>query len=162
MATFAYLGLLLLLLIALGAMLYALFPQRLARAGIAVERSLASVTPKQLAIAGFKICYLDGGTAGDDREALVLLHGIGADKDQWNRVTRCLRGRFRVIAPDLPGFGDSDKPPQADYSIPAQVENLKRFLDALGLDRVHLGGNSMGGLIAARFAARYQRRVITL
>jgi len=67
-----------------------------------------------------------------------------------------------ITDPDLPGFGDAGRDPTASYGVADQVERLLEFLAALGLDRVHLGGNSMGGFIAAECAARHPQRVASL
>jgi pimeloyl-ACP methyl ester carboxylesterase len=67
-----------------------------------------------------------------------------------------------VLAPDLPGFGESTRLPDEDYGYATQVEHLKDMLDHLGLQRVHLGGSSMGGTIAALFAIRYPDRVASV
>jgi pimeloyl-ACP methyl ester carboxylesterase len=72
------------------------------------------------------------------------------------------RKQFRVIVPDLPGFGDTGYLPGKSYTLDAQVARLKDFVDVLHLDRVHLVGNSMGGYIAAAFAARHPEKVATL
>ena len=107
---------------------------------------------------GFEIAYLDGGRG----EPLVLVHGIGADKDNFAPIAPYLRGLGRVIALDLPGFGESSKPTDADYSIDAQAERLRGFVDSLGLRDIHLGGSSMGGAIVLAFALRYPERVRSL
>jgi pimeloyl-ACP methyl ester carboxylesterase len=73
-----------------------------------------------------------------------------------------LTKRYRVIAPDQPGWGASTRIETASYGYPAQVERLRQFLSALGLKRVHLAGHSMGGFIASAYAARYPDEVITL
>ena len=108
---------------------------------------------------GVEVAYLDTEA---DLPPLVLLHGIGASKDHWPRLARHLAGRFRVVAPDLPGFGESSKPVGADYSMPAQAEHVRQFLEALKLGAVHLAGSSMGGRVAAQFAATHPGLVRTL
>lgn len=123
-----------------------------------VERKLADLEARELQIPGFRITYLDGG----EGEPLVLVHGMGANKDEWNRVADRLTPHYRVIAVDLPGFGESDKPADASYLTPDQVEYLRQFVEALGLDSFHLGGNSMGGRVAAAYAARYPDQVQSL
>src|SRR3546814_16125165 len=72
-----------------------------------------------------------------------------------------LRG-YHVIAPDLPGFGENERNPQLAYDIAAQTERLKDFIDALGLDRPHVAGNSMGGWIALRYALAYPDALASL
>lgn len=135
-----------------------LAPEPMATATLKLQRNLAGLERKQLHIDGYDIAYLDGGSG----EPLVLVHGIGADKDNFTMVTALLRGLGRTVALDLPGFGDSSKPIDGNYDIPTQVEHLRAFLDALEIDSAHLGGSSMGGMIVASFAARYPERTRSL
>jgi abhydrolase domain-containing protein 6 len=104
---------------------------------------------------GLEIVYLAGG----EGEPMLLLHGFGADKDHWTRFARHLTDDFRIVAPDLPGFGESSRDASLDYSPAAQVERLDAIADALGLERFHLGGNSMGGMLAGLYAAAHPERV---
>src|SRR5437762_149045 len=110
------------------------------RAALALQHAVGGLRVRSVAIPGFTIAYLDGGSG----EPLVLVHGIGADKDNFAPIVPWLRGVGRVIALDLPGFGESSKPMDGDYSIDAQAGRLGQFLDALALPRVHLAGSSMG------------------
>lgn len=134
------------------------FPEQATRWGVALERKQSQLVEKKLKIPGFEIAYLEGGSG----EPLVLVHGIGANKDNFTRVSRWLTPHYRVIAIDLPGFGDSSKPEQADYGIPAQVERLDEIMQALGLQRAHFGGSSMGGWIIGSYAAKYPDKAASL
>lgn len=144
------LGLLLLAVLLVVGMYY-ICPEKLAQYAVDGERAVARLDKHETDIAGFHIVYLDGGQG----EPLVLLHGFGADKENFTRVAKFLTPRFRVIIPDLPGFGESSKPADADYGIDAQVARIHAFVQQLGLKKVHLGGSSMGGNIAAVYAAKY-------
>ena len=73
-----------------------------------------------------------------------------------------LRRRYRVIALDVPGFGESSRPADASYRVEEQVERVRAFLEKLGIDRAHFGGNSMGGMIASFYAIRYPEKVQSL
>lgn len=148
----------LLLLVALAAALYWWTPGLLYDATMAVARRAARLRPAEVRHAGERIAYLAGGAG----EPLVLLHGFGANKDHWTLIARQLTPHCRVIAPDVPGFGDSSRVAQASYGLEAQLARLEGFVDALGLTRFHLGGNSMGGYLAAHFAARHPERVTSL
>ncbi len=131
------------------------------RAAVGVERWRAGLEVSSTEVAGQPVPFLEGGRG----EPLVLLHGFTGDKDNWTRVAAHLTGEFRVIAPDLPGFGESrwdPARPLSAYAIPAQAEWLRDFLDGLGIRRAWLGGNSMGGNIVAAFAAKYPDRVAGL
>lgn len=142
-----------------GAGVYLFLPEEFARGGIEIERAISGFERKEIDADGFHMVYLDQGGSG---EPLILLHGFGADKDNWTRMARHLKGRYRVIAPDLPGYGESSKPADAHYRIGDQVENVKAFARALALSKFSLGGNSMGGQIAATYAATYPNDLHTL
>jgi pimeloyl-ACP methyl ester carboxylesterase len=90
--------------------------------------------------------------------ALLLIHGVGDNSTTWNSVHAKLAQRFTVIAPDLLGHGESDKP-RADYSLAAFANGMRDLLAALGIDRVTLVGHSLGGGIAAQFAYQYPHMV---
>lgn len=106
---------------------------------------------------GRTVVYYD---TGGDGPPLVLIHGIGASKDHWPRLAALVRDRVRVVAPDLPGFGESDD--AGDLSMAGQGETVVALLDALGLGRVHLAGSSMGGRVAAEVAHRHPDRLRSL
>jgi len=125
----------------------------------AMERSRANLQRKELVLAdGTRIAYLEGGTGAP----LVLVHGFGADKDNFTRVSRWLTPHYRVIVPDLVGFGESTHLRGVDYRYAAQAERLHAFTQALGLARLDLGGNSMGGGISMSFAAQHPQEVASL
>jgi pimeloyl-ACP methyl ester carboxylesterase len=144
-----------LLLIILLAAVWVFLPEVAYRAVVGAERTYSGVYRAELDQDGRAIAYLEGGQGPD----LMLLHGFGSNKDTWNRVSRLLTPSFHIIAPDLPGFGESDLADGTDYSVPAQVERVHAFATALGLTRFYLGGSSMGGNIAGAFAARYPEMV---
>lgn len=107
---------------------------------------------------GMRYVYLDGGKG----DVLMLLHGFGANKDNFTRVAHWLTPSYRVIVPDLLGFGESSKPADADYTSRAQAERLRNLVQALGIKTLHLGGNSMGGQIAMAYAVLYPKEVASL
>ena len=125
----------------------------------AMERSRAGVERKEITLAdGTHMVYLEGGSGAP----LLLVHGFGADKDNFTRVARFLTPHYRVIAPDLVGFGESAHRGDVDYHYAAQAERLHAFVQALGLQRIDLGGNSMGGGIAMSYAAQHPQEVASL
>jgi len=125
---------------------------------IGLERFSAGFRRRSIQVDDHRVVYSEGGKG----EPVVLLHGFGASADNWNRFAGRLTKRYRVIAPDLPGWGQSTRIDSASYAYPQQVERLHQLLNALGLRRVHLVGHSMGGFIASAYAARYPEEVITL
>ncbi len=133
-------------------------PRWMARRWLALERARAGLRAASVDVPGFSMPYLDGGRG----EPLVLIHGFGADKDNFTRIAGSLTPHFRVVAPDVPGFGEASRDPAARYHIDAQVERLRAFIGQLGLGAVHLGGSSMGGFIAAQYAATYPADVRSL
>jgi abhydrolase domain-containing protein 6 len=124
-------------------------------AAIRAQRAKAALTEKVARVDGHEVVYLDGGKG----EPLVLLHGFGANKDNWTQIAPFLAPHFRLVIPDLPGFGDSTRDRAARYDADTQLARLKSFIDELELGPVHLGGNSMGGYLAALYAARYPASV---
>lgn len=108
--------------------------------------------------------------AGVGLPVLVLLHGFGASMFSWRKVMGPLAEGSTVVAYDRPAFGLTDRPVSGEwapevwpggspYGPEAQVEILGRILDALGVERAVLVGNSLGGAVAALFAARRPERV---
>ncbi|WP_293002546.1 alpha/beta fold hydrolase [Nevskia sp.] len=140
--------------------LYFFAPVKLADTALSLERMRAGLQRSQTDIPGFGIVYLEGGPA--DAPPVLLLHGIGADKDNWTRVAAFLTKRYRVYAVDLPGFGESGKPADARYRVADQVERVAQIAKALKIERFHLGGNSMGGWIAAAYAIAHPEQVRSL
>ena len=136
-----------------------LAPARAVEAALNATRKQSGLIRKEIALPnGLHYAYLEGGQG----EPLMLLHGFGGNKDTFTRVARFLVKRYRVIIPDIIGFGESAHPQHADYSLSAQVERLRVFSQALNLKQLHLGGNSMGGQIALLYAARYPAEVASL
>lgn len=125
---------------------------------VAAERAHCRVYRMEVMVDELPMAYLEGG----DGEVILLLHGFTANKDHWTRVARLLTPHYRVIAVDLPGFGESGLVDGGDYSVEAQAERIHGFARTLGLTRFHLGGSSTGGNIAGVFAARYPGSVESL
>lgn len=97
-----------------------------------------------------------------DAPTIVLLHGFTMSLESWDGWAERLDDRYRVVRYDLLGHGMSGPDALERYSPDERVEVLRRLLDALGIERATLGGNSFGGLVAWRFAARYPERVARL
>jgi alpha-beta hydrolase superfamily lysophospholipase len=97
---------------------------------------------KDIQIAGDRIAYLEGGKG----QTVLLLHGFADSKDARVAFAKHLTGAYHVAIPDLPGFGESTKRLDENYNIVSQVRRLDRFVEALGLQKFHPAGNSMGGM----------------
>ena len=95
-----------------------------------------------------------------DGEPLLFLHGVGGDSASWAPQIAAFSPRFRAIAWDMPGYGGSPAPDRMTF--PALADALGGLLDRLALERVHLVGHSMGGMVAQEFAAARPERVASL
>lgn len=153
------LGLLALLVLVM-VVFYFAFPFKTVDFLLAMERSSVGLKKREINVGGMRIVYLD---SEGDREPLILVHGFGGEKDNWNRVAKFLTPRYRVIALDLPGFGESDSPLDISYRVPDQVNRLHDFIAALGLkQKPHIAGHSMGGFISGSYAAKYPNEIASL
>lgn len=114
-----------------------------------------NLQPQVRDVAGVRTYCLSGGSGAP----VVFLHGLGASSYSWRHVAPPLARRRAVWAPDLPGFGRSDKPEGFDYSFAGFARWLGAFLDDLGLADADLVGNSMGAGVALRYALEHPGRV---
>jgi pimeloyl-ACP methyl ester carboxylesterase len=101
-------------------------------------------------------CY----TAGETGSPVILLHGAGVDSANisWGEVLGLLAKKHRVFAPDLPGYGKSDKP-NVEYSLRFYIDILNQIMDSLHLEKANLIGLSLGGGISLGFTLQYPARV---
>jgi pimeloyl-ACP methyl ester carboxylesterase len=97
--------------------------------------------------------------AGTGPETILCLHGLGGTKASFLPTVHALADDHRVIAIDLPGFGESDKPIGAPYDAPWFARSAFAAMDALGLERAHVAGNSMGGRVAIEAGLMDRERV---
>jgi triacylglycerol lipase len=134
------------------------WPMPFARAFRALDRRAGRLRSCRVDDGRCRWHVLEGGRG----ETLVLLHGFNADADHFNRVSRHLSGHFRILAPDLPGFGDTECHGAVDFRIEAQADAVVGWMDRVGIQHCFLGGNSMGGYIACAVAARHPERIRAL
>ena len=107
---------------------------------------------------GIKTNYLEAGQG----DPVVLIHGSGpgvTSYANWRLVLPALAESFRVLAPDMVGFGFSERPATIDYGVQTWADQVVGLMDTLELSRAHLVGNSFGGAIALRVAAQHPDRV---
>lgn len=110
---------------------------------------------------GDDVCFVDSGPR--DALAVVMVHGNPTWSFLWRKIIRELDGRYRVIAPDLVGFGASDKPLCAsDHQLVMHVEHVEALVKALGIRRFVAVGQDWGGPIVAGAAMRLEERVAGL
>jgi pimeloyl-ACP methyl ester carboxylesterase len=104
--------------------------------------------------------YMDTGGEGT---AVLLLHAFPLDAGMWEQQIESLRGHFRVVAPNLKGFGGSDAPEDAaEYSMDGYANDLKALLDELGIDKAAVLGLSMGGYVAFALLRLHPERISAL
>lgn len=111
-------------------------------------------TSKEVLVFGQKIHYVEAGTG----PTVILLHGLGGSTQVWQFNIGALAEKYHVVVPDQIGFGKSDKP-LVNYRIRTYVDFLDQFCKQLKIERATLIGNSMGGWVAAMFAASFPDRV---
>lgn len=117
------------------------------------RRGSSAVEVQHVTIHGHRRAFVKLGQG----PALLLLHGMGCNHKTWLPVLHQLARRYTVIAPDLLGHGESDKP-RADYSIGGYANGMRDLLTVLGIDRVTVVGHSLGGGVAMQFAYQFPER----
>ena len=147
-------------LLAIPVLSYLFAPRALFNFAKNARRRKGGLAQKSVNVGGISWPYLEGGKP--DGTPLVLIHGFGGDKDNWAFYAPYMKDNYRLIFPDMPGFGENDRRLDADYNIPLQSERLLGFLDSLGIEKCHLGGNSMGGAISLQFALDHPERLASL
>jgi len=122
---------------------------------LCLSAQINAQAPKEITIYGQKIHYIEAGSGSTN---VILLHGLGGSSQVWQFNIGPLAEKYHVFVPDQIGFGKSDKP-LVNYRIRTYVDFLDQFYKQLKIERATLVGNSMGGWIAAIYAATYPERV---
>lgn len=117
-------------------------------------RDVAPPTLQFRTVHGYRRAFRIAGSG----PAILLIHGIGDNSTTRNGVHAKLAQRFTVIAPDLLGHGQSDKP-RADYSVAAYANGMRDLLSVLDIERVTIVGHSLGGGVAMQFAYQFPQLV---
>lgn len=137
---------------------------RLLTKSIEWHRHWVGLIPMKVAVDEFDFSFLRGGVALENNkfskeqlnpEVIIMVHGYGSSKDSWNLLSAEIVGRYHLIQVDLPGHGGTKAPDGFDFDLENQAFALKQFIGALGLPRVHLIGNSMGGAVGLLCAWQY-------
>ena len=110
---------------------------------------------KFIQIDGNKIRYLESGKS---KKTLVLIHGLGASAERWSQVIPIFAEQFRVVVPDLIGFGYSDKP-LVDYTPEFFLDFLEKFFIESKIDRPNIIGSSLGGQLSAEYASSHSQNI---
>jgi abhydrolase domain-containing protein 6 len=135
------------------------FKQALLQKALNAEAKAAGLSRKQITLSCGEVHYFEKIGSG---ATLVLLHGAGADKNNWCRFAKYLGSKHRIIIPDLPGHGDSVCSLALSYTIAQQVAYLHELLTHLKTDHIHLVGNSMGATVAMRYTHIHPNSVQSL
>lgn len=125
-----------------------------------IQTLLSPFQKREVALSDTHIKYLIGGNTKGP--TVLLLHGFGANKENWLFMSSFLTRHYRVIIPDLPGFGESSFHPELDYRLTNQAQRISHFVAAVSDEPVHVVGNSMGGAISAILAAHHGEQVASL
>ena len=110
-----------------------------------------SIEKKTCTVSGNSIAYLHSGSG----EPVLLVHGITTYSFIWKNIIPSLAADYEVLAVDLLGCGDSDKPLNVSYAIKDHAERMKEFITNLGIRKFHFVGHGLGGSIGQIFAVRY-------
>lgn len=131
------------------------FAEQALSAYVALQARLARMSLKAVRIEGYRVPYYQGGSG----PPLVLLHGFADNKMAFLQAAAWLTAHHTVYLPDLPGHGDTEHDPGRSYGVSSHVQLLRDFTAALGLGELAIGGNSMGGHVAAAFAMAHPAAV---
>lgn len=105
---------------------------------------------------GLNLHYLESGSGGNN---IILLHGFCSSSYTWKQTIPALAGFMHVYAPDVMGFGFSDKPLDGTYNYDKFADIVLQFMDKKGIKKATIAGSSMGGGVTVTFAAKYPERV---
>lgn len=120
-----------------------------------INRDLYPFQSRFLDLDGHRLHYIDEG----EGTPIVFAHGTPEWSFGWRDVVKGLRGQYRCIAPDMLGFGLSDKPLDGDYTVQAHARRLEQFIDRLGLEQFHIVGNDFGLAIGLHYAIKHPDKV---
>ena len=95
------------------------------------QRRAAGLVAAQAEAAGHRWAYATSAQAEADAPVVVMIHGFTGSKENWYPLARALRGRYRLLIPDLPGWGESERKPDAVYGFPEQAAHVAAFIAAL-------------------------------
>ncbi len=140
-------------------------PYLLVRAQFERQRVIAGLDQGEVSVGDHRLVYAFSDDAPAGAPTLVMLHGFTGSKENWYPVAERLRGQYRLLVLDLPGWGESERKPGVDYGFVTQSERVAAFIEQVARqpgrdeDEIVLLGHSMGGGIAALTAARHPQLV---
>ncbi len=146
------------IIIAGSAVSYYFFPGIIVKSFFMYNRLSAGLWRHEIQVDDHRWTYLEKGSG----DVIIFLHGYGDSKEGWGAFPAVFTDRYRVIIPDLPGFGENFRISTDSYRVPDQARRLDRFTEILGVRSFHLCGESMGGTIAAYYATVHPDKVKSL
>ena len=118
------------------------------------DRKAAGLVSRTVQVGNVTWSYSEGGLRS--KPAILLIHGLGGTRDNWNGVAHFLTPYYHVIIPDLPANGDTHVPADFDVSVPNVTEQLRQFVVKIDIeDKLNVAGHSLGGSIATVYASLY-------
>ncbi|MFT6877865.1 MAG: abhydrolase domain-containing protein 6, partial [Granulosicoccus sp.] len=118
-----------------------------------ILRKSANLDVHYVSIGIGQVAFLDNVKKSNiNAETLVLIHGLGADRDTWLQISKFLTKRYRLIVPDLPGHGESTQDGSINYSVDEQVQRVLELLKLHNIEHAHFVGSSMGGAVVIKLA----------
>ena len=118
------------------------------------------ITTHSVEVSGHNLVY---NTAGKGDRSILFLHGLFANKEQWIPLMTYFADRgYFTVAPDLPGYGESNSFPLDVYTMPNQVKLLNSFVEKIGLKEFNIAGNSLGCTVSILYAQKFQQNVNTI
>lgn len=140
-----------------GASIYFIYPGVMIQGLHAAAANAAGLTKRSIEVNGYPASYYEGGK--NNSRTLVLLHGLGDDKNSFTTAVQQLSTDYRVLLPDLQAHGENPALLGRNHSIEGQVIFLNDLLTRINANRFVIGGNSMGGHIAAAYAIEHPNKV---
>ncbi|MEM7134398.1 MAG: alpha/beta fold hydrolase [Chloroflexota bacterium] len=142
------------LVVAAGATIYFAFPQVIVDFVNNQYANAAGLEKRTLTLDGYTVNYFESAERGG-KDTLVLVHGMGDDKNSFLQSAELLSKHYHLVLPDLAGHGENARDLDRDYSIDGQSTFLHDFLHAIDVTKFHLVGNSMGGHTSGAYAIKY-------
>ena len=136
------------------------YRHQLYQAGIDSKAASLGLQAKAIEVNNTTWAYLESEVQGQ-KPTLVMLHGFGASKETWLAMSQYLVDDYHLVMPDLAGHGGSSFDASQNYDLENQTRLFAQFVDALGLQRFHLMGNSMGGGITGIYAGTHRQRLLS-
>ncbi len=138
--------------------IYFFIPQIMIQLGQVSMRCYSNVSRYEKKLGQRNWVYLKGGSG----QVVLLIHGYGTNKDRWYPIIGHLTDRLTVIAPDIPGFGETTILQKDSFTINEQTHHLHTFISSFNFKKIHLVGVSMGAAIAGTYASIYPKAIKSL